>query len=234
VTGPVLASNAGMGIVQVTRRLHDEFTAMPGLRLTSAQVRRLCAADAWTAASALRSLVSAGFLTVTTDGQYARTDIVAGRPATRSALRPQAMSTARVAWRRIVCLVEFEPTSRDALSAGSHAALRYATALAATHRARVTALHVIPASSQQTTSHGAIAKRLVGGVSGEGLRELIDVQAAAGSPSEELLRVATQTHADLIVLAAGEPAGAAMSHGLVRQAPCPVLMVHRSGRVAVP
>src|SRR4051812_17503103 len=222
-----------MGVPRLTRRLHDEFTAMPGLRLTSAQVRRLCAADAWTTASALRSLVSAGFLTVTPDGQYARTDIVAGRSAARSGLRRQAISTARIAWRRIVCLVEFESTSRDALSAGSHAALRYATALATTHRARVTALHVIPPSSQQTTSHGAIAERLVGGLSGEGLRELIDVEAAAGSPSEELLRVATQTHADLIVLAAGEPAGAAMSHGLVRQAPCPVLMVHASGRVAV-
>jgi len=53
---------------------------MPGLRLTETQVRRLCTSDAQTAASALRALVSAGFLTVMDDGSYVRTDVFRRRP----------------------------------------------------------------------------------------------------------------------------------------------------------
>jgi hypothetical protein len=73
--GPLLASDVGMSVVQLIRRLRDEFTAMPGLCLTGAQVQRLCTADAPTAMSALRALVSAGFLTATHEGAYMRSDI---------------------------------------------------------------------------------------------------------------------------------------------------------------
>ena len=51
---------------------------MPGLRLTKAQVERLCTTDELTSASALRALVDAGFLIPMADGSYGRTDIVAG------------------------------------------------------------------------------------------------------------------------------------------------------------
>jgi hypothetical protein len=78
-TGPFLASHTGMNVVRLIHRLRDEFTAMPGLCLTEPQVQRLCTADAATAASALRALVSAGFLTVMADGAYARTDILRRR-----------------------------------------------------------------------------------------------------------------------------------------------------------
>jgi hypothetical protein len=78
-TGPFLASHTGMSVVRLIHRLRDEFTAMPGLCLTEPQVQRLCTADASTAASALRALVSAGFLTVMADGAYARTDILRRR-----------------------------------------------------------------------------------------------------------------------------------------------------------
>ena len=74
-TGPFLASHTGMSVVRLIHRLRDEFTAMPGLCLTEAQVQRLCTTDASTATSALRALVSAGFLTMMQDGAYARTDI---------------------------------------------------------------------------------------------------------------------------------------------------------------
>lgn len=57
------------------RRLRDEFTAMPGLRLSEAQVQRLCDVSAPTSASALRALVSAGFLRELDDGSYRRTDV---------------------------------------------------------------------------------------------------------------------------------------------------------------
>lgn len=81
-----------MGTVNVIRRLRDEFSALPGLRLTQAQVERLCAADESTVASALCALVSAGFLDSLTDGSFGRTDIWADvRPRqTRSRREPVA------------------------------------------------------------------------------------------------------------------------------------------------
>jgi nucleotide-binding universal stress UspA family protein len=129
--------------------------------------------------------------------------------------------------------VEFENASRDALSAGSHAALRYATTLALTNQVPVTVLHRMPPSSPHSTSHAAIATRPGRSVSREGLDQLIDVQAVAGSSNEELLRAAAETHADLIVLAAGEPSSTSHVCELVHQAPCPVLIVQPSRPAAV-
>jgi hypothetical protein len=70
-----------MTVVALIRRLRDEFTAMPGLRLTEAQVQRLCEASASTSASALRALVSAGFLRGLDDGSYRRADLEPGSDA---------------------------------------------------------------------------------------------------------------------------------------------------------
>jgi hypothetical protein len=67
-----------MSIITLIRRLRDEFTALPGLRLTTVQVQRLCSADASTSASALRALVSTRFLIPMADGSYARTDLLTG------------------------------------------------------------------------------------------------------------------------------------------------------------
>jgi hypothetical protein len=64
-----------MGIVNVIRRLREEFTALPGLRLTEAQVERLCAADASSVAPALLALVSAGFLQKMEDGSFGRAEL---------------------------------------------------------------------------------------------------------------------------------------------------------------
>ena len=66
-----------MTIVALMRRLRDEFTAMPGLRLTEAQVQRLCDVSAARSASALRALVTAGFLHAL-DGIYRRADVAIG------------------------------------------------------------------------------------------------------------------------------------------------------------
>jgi len=222
-----------MGVVELIRRLRDEFTAMPGLQLTEAQVERLCSTDALTSASALRALVSAGFLTPMADGSYGRTDILRGRPGARAAQR--RMSAAQPAWHRILCLVELENGGRGPLSAAAHAALRYATTLAVTHRARVTALHVVTRPSPQP-SLTAVTEELRKSVLGETFRELIDVRVAAGSPNEEVVRVATDIHADLIVLGREGPGGTVSLSRLpeiLRQAPCPVLIVHPSGRAAV-
>ena len=65
-------------MVRLMRRLREEFTALPGLRLNEPQVQRLCNVNAATAASALRALVSAGFLDPLKDGHYRRADTTSG------------------------------------------------------------------------------------------------------------------------------------------------------------
>ena len=205
---------------------------MPGLRLTKAQVERLCTTDELTSAAALRALVDAGFLIPMADGSYGRTDIVAGSPEVP---RPQPRAGAPPsAWRRILCLVELERDGRGALSTAAYSALRYATTLAVSQRARITALQVVTPPSPPSLT--AVGKALRKSVFGETFRGLIDVYVAAGSVSEELIRVATDIHADLIVLGRGADAGGQSLPRLpeiLRQAPCPVLIVHPSGRAAV-
>lgn len=73
-------------------------------------------------------------------------------------------------------------------------------------------------------------------VSREGFRELIDVRVAAGSANEALARVATEVRADVIVLGRTGNAASAASSGLpeiLKLVPCPVLIIHPSGRAAV-
>jgi hypothetical protein len=103
---------------------------MPGLRLTEPQVERLCTTDAFTSASALRALVSAGFLRPMADGSFGRTDVFVGRRDI-APVRSITGST-RSPWRRILCLVELEHESRGPLKVPAYSALRYATTLAVT------------------------------------------------------------------------------------------------------
>ncbi len=204
---------------------------MPGLRLTEAQVERLCTADALTSASALRALVSAGFLRPTADGSYGRTDVFRGR---LHIARDRSSTGMPSPWHRILCLVELENDGRGPLKVPAYSALRYATTLAVTNRARITALQVVPPASQPSLR--AAAEMLKKTVSGEPFRELIDVLVAAGSATEALVRVATEVRADLIVLGRiGDAASASWSGQpeILRHAPCPVLIVHPSGRAAV-
>jgi hypothetical protein len=57
---------------RLTQRVHAEYLEMPGLRLTSAQVQRLCGIDRAACERVLQELVNAKFLCVKPDGQYAR------------------------------------------------------------------------------------------------------------------------------------------------------------------
>lgn len=54
--------------------VRGEYDEMPGLSLTAMQVQRLWQLEPTLAASVLRQLVSAGFLTRTPLGKYVRTD----------------------------------------------------------------------------------------------------------------------------------------------------------------
>ena len=57
----------------VVNRLRAEFLEMPGLRLTSGQVQRLCGVEKTLCQLGLDSLVEMKFLCVKSDGAYART-----------------------------------------------------------------------------------------------------------------------------------------------------------------
>jgi len=68
-------------IDDVVSRLRAEYLEMPGLRLTSAQVQRLCGIEGTLCHLLLESLVDAKFLCVSSDGHYARlTDGGIARP----------------------------------------------------------------------------------------------------------------------------------------------------------
>ena len=61
-------------IDDVVNRLRAEFSEMPGLRLTSGQVQRLCGVEKALCQLGLEALVKTKFLDVKSDGVYARTD----------------------------------------------------------------------------------------------------------------------------------------------------------------
>ena len=56
----------------VLGRLRAEYLEMPGLRLRTEQVQRLCGIEPRVCQSVLDALVDAGFLSVTSSGHYAR------------------------------------------------------------------------------------------------------------------------------------------------------------------
>jgi hypothetical protein len=75
----------------VLNRLRAECLAMPGLNLTPAQVRRLCAIERLMCQSVLDALVDAKFLSVKSDGSYARLttgEILVGPRSAKPALGP--------------------------------------------------------------------------------------------------------------------------------------------------
>ena len=208
--------------------------AMPGLRLTEPQVQRLCDVSASTGASALRALVSAGFLRALDDGSYRRADVEtsSGRRSTSTA--------AESPWHHILCLVEFEDDDHGALSAASHAALSYAITLGVTHRAKVTALHLVPrlpdATAEQVTFLAQVSEEVRRRVFVETrFPGLVDVHVAKGSSNEDVLPTAHEIHADLIVLGRRDGGTAFLSQlrEMLRDAPCHVLVVHPSGQAAV-
>lgn len=203
---------------------------MPGLRLTEEQVQRLCDVSASTSASALRALVSAGFLHSADDGGYHRADV-------QFHSRSRSMSgEVNPPWRRILCLVEFENDGGGSLTAASHSALGYATALAGTHRTRVTVLHLVPKLPDGPEDRLRFVTQAVDEVRRRvGSPALIDVHVAEGSSNEEVLRSASEIGADLIVVGRRDGGAACLSHvrEMLRDAPCHVLVVQPSRQAAV-
>jgi nucleotide-binding universal stress UspA family protein len=222
-----------MRVSDLMQRLRNEFTEMPGLRLTEPQVERLCAADESTSSAALEGLVDAGFLSPISNGGFGRADLIPS--AARDSLARERARLVPSPWRRILCIVDLENDTSNVLSTTASSALRYATSLAVTHRARITALQVISSASSQPAS-ASVRDALRKSVFGEPFRGLMDVQVAFGSRNEEVTRVAKEIGADLIVIGRqGRADDLSLSRlcEVLRQAPCPVLIVHPSGRAAV-
>lgn len=58
---------------QIIGRIEAQFTELPGMRLTEAQVRRLCHLSASECEAALEAMVERGELTCDPSGHYTRT-----------------------------------------------------------------------------------------------------------------------------------------------------------------
>ena len=69
-------------IEDVIQRVRAEYAEMPGMRLTTEQVQRLCGIEQNICQMVLDTLVDARFLCVTTGGHYAR--VTEGLPRVRS------------------------------------------------------------------------------------------------------------------------------------------------------
>lgn len=150
---------------------------------------------------------------------------------------PDAVPAGPITYARIVCGVDF--------SASSQRAVTYAAGLARDTQAQLTLVHVVEAlpvfepvpmggpgvaevqQMAMDAARGSLSKMVAAELK-DGPRPVELV--LSGKPYRELLRVAAESHADLIVLGAHSgPAGllafgSTLNH-VVRQAACPVLTV---------
>jgi nucleotide-binding universal stress UspA family protein len=150
-------------------------------------------------------------------------------------------TTEPAAFSRILCGLDFSVCSVEAL--------RYAAALAAQFRARRLVLHVMDLASK-----AADTRALVPGM-GTSWRELeaaaqnrlraavpsdvrntviVDEVVAVGSAAHEIVHMAKDMDTDLVVIGAQSRAGfellrfGSVAHAVVRDAPCPVLVIRAS------
>jgi hypothetical protein len=68
----VVMNKKGVSVHTVLERIRSEYTEMPGMRLTAAQIQRFCGVDQRICAAVLDALVEARFLCRHHDGTYAR------------------------------------------------------------------------------------------------------------------------------------------------------------------
>ena len=136
-------------------------------------------------------------------------------------------------FKRILCTVDFSPSSMKALS--------YATALAEEADAKLTMMHVVEHNVFEPAALAGIELSDDGGIQAAALRRLheavasdvrtyadVDEIAVVGKPYREILRRADENRAELIVLGAHGGGVGAIAFGsttdhVVRQARCPVL-----------
>jgi nucleotide-binding universal stress UspA family protein len=111
----------------------------------------------------------------------------------------------------------------------SPTAMHYAISLAEEHKAHLTLMHVAEADSKLP-----LPQRLLQSIPADNqLSTSPEAVIEIGEPAEQILRVAAQRHADLIVLGAHRPAILTThlmdtAYRVVCEAPCPVLTVGAS------
>jgi nucleotide-binding universal stress UspA family protein len=142
-------------------------------------------------------------------------------------------------FRSIVCAVDFSPASMEGL--------KYALSLAQETESRLLLVHVIEwPFEEQTVAPGVAdhrrdeeeraAARLHDAVPPDArLWSQVEESTAVGKPYREILRLARERNADLIVMGV-QGRGAldlalfgSMTHHVIREAPCPVLTVRTAG-----
>ncbi len=147
---------------------------------------------------------------------------------------PDVVPAGPILYKRILCAVDFAPTSMRAL--------KYAVALAQEADARLTVVHVlepgifepIPMSGAELPPRDlnmrAVAMRRLHDAIAEEVRTYADVHEVvlSGKGYREILRQAEEDHTDLIVVGAhgggiGAVAFGSTTNQIVRQATCPVL-----------
>ena len=146
----------------------------------------------------------------------------------------QNTAAAPVPLTRVLCAIDFSPASRRALT--------LAQSLAGESGAKLCVMHVLEPVSvfEPVASGGPAASADVRREARYRLERLIDSDTraftdvvevvVAGKPYQEILRVAGEQHADLIVIGAhggarGLPAFGSTTSHIVRTAQCPVLTV---------
>ncbi len=120
------------------------------------------------------------------------------------------------------------------LDGGPERKTKYAFSLAQEHRSKLTVLHVIPKFNGEPPliEREAITNQLRGLLPHEPEMHCLPLfRVEQGDPVHEILRVANEIHADLIVLGAkprsllGDYLPRTKAYQIVSQAPCPVLTV---------
>lgn len=128
-------------------------------------------------------------------------------------------------------------------SSHSEYAFRLACSLARDHGARLIVFHVVTTLGPELVPYGEAVSQL----QPEGYQQqlwddlrriqppepsvTVDHRLAEGDPAEEILRLATETHCDMIVLGTHGRTGlerllmGSVAEQVVRRAPCPVLTV---------
>ena len=75
---------------RVLDRIRAEYLEMPGMKLTTAQLQRLCGVEQTMCTRVLDALVKAQFLALNSDGTYVR--LTEGRPALRRPAKARVKS----------------------------------------------------------------------------------------------------------------------------------------------
>jgi nucleotide-binding universal stress UspA family protein len=147
---------------------------------------------------------------------------------------------ARIDWKRILCPVDFSETAR--------AAMETAIELAAKFDAEVLLVHAYPIPGYTFPDGSAVASsRMLQELADEATRHLeewrelavkagakkVSVETSVGDPAGEIVRIASEAKADLVVMGTHGRTGiehalmGSIAERVVRRAKCPVLTVRK-------